>query len=181
MLSLKPLGRVFKKHRVQTREDLRVFCLLPPQILLLLETILILVVQEFSSTLGELRGSKDRLNSVVISCWYRIKLVIVTFRALQRMPKEDLTDTVGHIVKKTLPRDLRHLHSGQLPRPHAQESKSDHRIRLGKCIRILGKPFVARDLLDNELIKRFISIETPDDVIPIPPSVASLKIISKAG
>lgn len=99
---------------------------------------------------------------------------IVAAGALQRMRKKRLAQTVGHIVAEALPRDLLDLHTGQLPRPRAQESGGVD------LLRVVWVDLVSGDLLFDELLVGLVAVEGANDVIEIAPGIPTLVVVREA-
>ena len=97
--------------------------------------------------------------------------MVVASGTLQRMREEGFTHAVTHVVEEPLAGDLRHLHAGEFPWAHAQESRGDEHLGVERI------NLVARDLLAHELIIAFVCIERTHDVIAIAPGIATLVIV----
>ena len=90
------------------------------------------------------------------------------------MSEEGFTHAVTHVVEEALAGNLRHLHAGEFPWAHAQESRGDDHLGVAWVNLIAG------DLFADELIVAFVRIERAHDVITIAPGIATLVIVREA-
>ncbi len=101
------------------------------------------------------RAGKHSVQRVVVADGYRIKLVIVTpstaDRETQKSACHHIDLVVDHIVTVTV------KHAAQRQQPHG-----------GQLGRIVRQPqLIGSDLFPNKLIKGFVVIERPNDVVAI--------------
>ncbi len=101
---------------------------------------------------------KERLQTVKVVLLDRVELVVVTLRAADRQTQEHRAHVAGQIVERVLPGecdDRRIAFVG----PHPQISGGNLSVDL------VGKQFVAGQLLRDEPVVRHVGIERTNDVI----------------
>ena len=130
--------------------------------------------QERQRAARERSRREYRLHPVIVLGRDRVELVVVAPRAAEGKSEERLTDMVSDIVEEQLARHGRDSHARVLPRAAPQEAGRDDRLR------IVGKQFVSRDLLEHEAVERLVLVEAANHVVAIAPRIGSLEVVGIA-
>ena len=139
----------------------------------LFKTISIFKRQKICLSFSKLCCIEYCLNAVVITCGNWIKFMIMTLRALQRMRKKCLTNTIGDIIEKSLTGNPRNFHTRQFPRPLPKKTNSN------KMLWVFWRNLITSYLLSHESVIRFVVLKGSDDIITISPCIPAFKIICK--
>ena len=107
---------------------------------------------------------EKRQQAVVVLLSYRIDLMVVAARTVDRQAQESLADGGQQIVELVVPRQQP---VRRFVVPDAQPVKAGRNDRIGTRRR----QFVARQLLADELIIRLVVVQRADDVIAISPGM----------
>ena len=119
-------------------------------------------------------GREDRLDGVVVAGGDGVELMVVATGALQGLGEEGFADAVGDIIEEALPCDLGHLHGGEFPRTHTEESGGDDELG------IVRVDLIAGDLLADEFVVRFVVVEGAYHVIAIAPGITAFVVVGEA-
>ena len=116
---------------------------------------------------------EEGLQAEIVSLQDRIKLVIVATGAAHAHGEENIGGDVGHLAQDLgpLPLDIDLVvFVGSLPQ----------KARGSDGFEVVGKEFVARQLLQDESVVRLVGVERSNDVIAIPPGRRPKGVLSEA-
>ena len=110
------------------------------------------------------RAPENRGQPVIILMFDRIKLVVMTPDTAERHSHKGFADGINLLIDNV---HLKFLHIGLSQHPGTKRQKSGRRNRLPAL-----RQKIARYLLNQKLVERFVLVKRTHHIVPIPPRIS---------